>query len=86
MTNWQLYILKCRDGSYYTGITTDLKRRLDQHNAGTGSKYTRSRRPVKLAYCERQASESSARKREHQIKRWTRAKKAALVKTASFAS
>ncbi len=84
MSKWYLYILQCRDGSYYTGITTDIERRLDQHNSGTASKYTRSRLPVTLVYTEEQASEKTARKREYDIKRWPRAKKEELIRGASF--
>lgn len=80
MPNWHLYILQCRDDSYYTGITTDLDRRLKQHNSGNGSKYTRSHRPVELVYSEPHKTESLARKRELAIKRWPRARKEKLVR------
>jgi putative endonuclease len=68
MSNWTLYILKCSDGSLYTGITTDLEKRLKYHNEGKASKYTRSRLPVKLAYKRSLKDESSARKEEARIK------------------
>ena len=75
MKEWHVYILRCKDGSLYTGITTDIERRLEQHNAGKGASYTRSRRPVTLAWHEKMASESAARKREAEIKKWTREEK-----------
>jgi putative endonuclease len=74
-----LYIAKCCDGSYYTGIAIDVKKRLDRHNFGNGAKYTASRRPIKLVYSEICASKSAALKREHQIKRWKRVQKEALI-------
>lgn len=70
-----VYIVECSDGSLYTGITVDLKRRIERHNNGEGARYTRSRRPVKLVWSESHKSESSVRKREAEIKRWPRAKK-----------
>lgn len=76
-----LYIAKCRDGSFYTGIAKDVKKRLERHNSGHGAKYTSSRRPVKLVYREICASRSAALKREHQIKKWKRTQKEALIKT-----
>ena len=76
---WYVYILRCADGSLYTGITTDLTRRIRQHNDGTASRYTRSRRPVKLVYQERKRSQSSALKREAAIKKLTRRQKSALT-------
>lgn len=76
---WFVYILRCADGSLYTGITTDLTRRTRQHNDGTASRYTRSRRPVKLVYQERKRSQSSALKREAAIKKLTRRQKSALI-------
>lgn len=72
---WFVYIMRCRDGSLYTGIAKDVKRRCQQHNAGTASRYTRSRRPVKLIYQERHPSQSSALKREAAIKTMTRPEK-----------
>jgi putative endonuclease len=77
--NWWVYILRCRDGTLYTGVTTDPTRRLTQHNAGTASKYTRSRRPVALVYRERAKSHSAALRRELAIKKLSRAAKDALV-------
>jgi len=78
-TGWFVYILRCADGSLYTGITTDLNRRCVQHNAGTASRYTRSRLPVTLEYQEEQPNRSMALKRELAIKALTRKAKEALI-------
>jgi len=78
--NWQVYILKCRDNSFYTGITTDLKKRIARHNSGDGARYTRARRPVSLIYSERCASKSDAKKREIAIKSFSRENKESLIK------
>lgn len=75
---WHVYTLRCRDGSFYTGITTDLRRRLIQHNAGKGGAYTRAKRPVRVVFREAHASRSSALRREAQIKRWPHLKKKRL--------
>ena len=72
---WYVYCLRCRDGSLYTGVTTDPKRRLAQHSAGKGGAYTRSRRPVRMAVLETRPSRSSAQIREAEIKAWPREKK-----------
>lgn len=72
------YILECSDGTYYTGWTTDPERRLAQHNKGTGARYTKTRRPVKLVYLEEQADKRSALKRERAIKALPRKKKMEL--------
>jgi len=74
-----LYIIKCRDGSLYTGITTDLDRRLDQHRKGTASHYTRARKIKGLVYSEKHPDRSSASKREAEIKGWTRERKLELI-------
>ncbi len=76
---WHTYILRCKDGTFYTGSTSDISRRIKEHNAGKGGAYTRIRTPVELVYKEAQPHRSSAQKREAQIKRWTRAKKEALI-------
>ena len=76
---WVVYIMRCVDGSLYTGISNDLPRRLEQHNAGTASRYTRSRLPVVLVYQEPQASRSLALKRELTIKALTRHAKESLI-------
>ena len=75
-----LYILKCADGSYYTGSTNNLSLRLAEHHAGEGSVYTRSRLPVELVYAQEFPSEHEAFLRERQVKGWTRAKKEALIR------
>jgi predicted GIY-YIG superfamily endonuclease len=77
--NWFVYIVRCADGSLYTGITKDVKRRFQQHNAGTASRYTRSRRPVKLIYQELHPSQSSALKREAAIKAMNREGKLTMI-------
>lgn len=77
-----VYMLRCVDGTLYTGWTNDLERRLKTHAAGKGGKYTRARLPVALAYTERVETEHEARSREWHIKRLTRAQKLALIKEA----
>lgn len=92
--DWIVYILRCADGTLYTGITTDLVRRLAEHNgsgrAGAartpGARYTRSRRPVTLAYAESAASRSDAARREAAIKRLDRRRKLALCAEAALRS
>ena len=76
---WFFYIVKCRDNSYYSGITNNIEHRIKEHNKGAGAKYTLSRRPVILVYSEKQANVSEARKRESQIKSWPRVKKERLI-------
>lgn len=76
---WYLYILRCVDESFYTGVTVDIPTRLKRHNAGKGAKYTRARRPCQLVYFEECEGETVARRREREIKGWNRAKKSALV-------
>lgn len=76
---WTVYILRCADGTLYTGVTTDLPRRLAQHNAGTASACTRVRRPVALAWKKTRFTRSAALKREAAIKRLPRAEKLALI-------
>lgn len=73
------YILKCRDGTYYTGWTNNLDQRLKAHNKGKGAKYTRPRRPVELAYYETFSTKEEAMRREAQIKRMDRKEKEKLV-------
>ena len=82
MSEWFVYILRCADDTLYTGITKDLTRRCDQHNAGTASRYTRSRLPVELVYEELQPSRSLALKRELAIKALTRQKKELLIRAS----
>ena len=77
-----VYVLRCADGSLYTGWTNDLDRRLKTHAAGKGGKYTRARLPISLVYAECVETEHEARSREWHIKRLTRAQKLALIKEA----
>jgi len=74
-----VYILRCADNSLYVGQTADLESRLAKHADGTAAAFTARRRPVELVYSEFHATKESARRRERQLKRWTRAKKEALV-------
>lgn len=76
---WLVYILKCGDGSYYTGITNDLTKRLKAHAAGRASKYTRARLPVKVVHRERQSNKSTALSRELEIKKLAREQKKLLI-------
>ena len=76
---WYVYIIQCSDGSLYTGSTTDVFRRVKTHNEKSGGSYTRVRTPVKLVYYEHYPDQSTALKREAQIKRWTKKKKLALI-------
>lgn len=76
---WSLYILSCRDGSLYTGVTTDVERRLREHQAGTASRYTRSRRPVTLVHREVCGSRSRALSRECTVKSLGRRRKKELI-------
>jgi putative endonuclease len=76
---WQVYILKCGDGSLYTGITTDIDQRLTTHNAGKGAKYTRGRLPVTLLYAEPADNRATASQREVAIKKMGRAAKLRLI-------
>ena len=78
---WWVYILRCKDGTLYTGITTDTERRLAQHNAGTASKYTRARRPVTVVFREPAKTHGAALRREIAIKKLSRVAKDALVAT-----
>lgn len=73
------YIVRCADGSLYTGWTNDLKKRLAAHNVGTGAKYTKSRRPVELCYFEAFDTKEEAMRREAAIKGLTRAQKLVLI-------
>lgn len=77
-----VYILECGDTSLYTGITTDLKRRLAEHKAGEGSHYTRARKAKRFVYTEPQPSRSLALKREAQLKKLTRAQKLVLIRAS----
>jgi putative endonuclease len=79
MAAWHVYVLRCADGSLYTGVTTDVVARVRTHNLGRGAKYTRGRRPVRLVYRERAADRGAALRREHVIRRLSRAAKRRLV-------
>ena len=77
---WKLYILRCGDGSLYTGITTDVPKRLEAHRSGKGAKYTRGRSPMELVYEEECGDHSAALKRELEIKALSREEKLNLIK------
>ena len=77
---WYLYILRCGDGTLYTGITTDVPKRLEQHRTGKGAKYTRGRSPLDLVYQEECGSHSEALKRELAVKKLTREQKEVLIR------
>jgi putative endonuclease len=77
------YILECADGTYYTGWTTDPERRVKQHNKGTGARYTKTRRPVRLVYLEEQPDKVTALKRELAIKKLKRIQKSKLVEEST---
>ncbi len=81
MKRWHVYILRCSDGSLYTGISTNVAERVLKHNAGKGAAYTRSHRPVTLAWSRPSKTESAARKREAKIKRWSKQEKEDFLKT-----
>lgn len=81
-SEWSVYIVRCVDGSFYTGVAKDVERRLGQHNAGKGAAYTRSRRPVDLRFREDGLTRSQALVREAQIKSWDRPQKEKFLKTA----
>lgn len=80
------YMLRCRDGSLYTGWTNDLEKRVDEHNKGKGAKYTRTRRPVELVYYEEFATKQEAMKREYAIKQLKREEKLKLIKEKGLSS
>ena len=75
-----VYLIKCKDGSLYTGITTDVERRFEEHKRKKGGRYTSAKGVVKVVYTERHPDRSSASKREAEIKRWPRKKKLSLMK------
>jgi putative endonuclease len=82
MSTWSVYLLECSDKTFYIGISTDVDKRLANHNAGVGAKYTRGRLPVVCVWREEVASESAARKREYELKQWSREQKKALIGTS----
>ena len=77
---WFVYILKCEDGSLYTGYTNDLEKRFESHKSGKGAKYTKSYPPEKIVYFEKHRSKIIALKREREIKKWPRAEKIEFIK------
>jgi putative endonuclease len=79
VTTWFLYVLECKDGTLYTGVTTDVARRVAAHDAGRGARYTRGRGPVTLVYLDEQPDRSSALRRERATKRLSRAAKERLL-------
>jgi predicted GIY-YIG superfamily endonuclease len=79
MSRWSVYVLRCGDGSLYTGISTDVGARVRAHNAGKGAAYTRSHLPVELVWTRRVKSESAARKREAAIKALSRREKEEVI-------
>ncbi|MFC4552978.1 MULTISPECIES: GIY-YIG nuclease family protein [Halorussus] len=80
-----IYVIECADGSFYTGYTTDVERRVQEHDRGDGAKYTRGRTPVELVHAERFESKSAAMSREYEIKQLTRREKERLVESADGA-
>ena len=83
---WCVYILKCSDGSLYTGFSNRLSERIDTHNSGKGAKYTKSRLPVTLVYEEYTHDKSRSLKREIEIKKLTRSKKIELINSANLST
>ena len=75
-----VYVLECADGTLYTGYTTDVERRVAEHNAGEGAKYTRGRTPVRPVYIEEHDTRSAAMSREHEIKSLSRREKQRLIR------
>ena len=84
-SKWFLYILLCSDGTYYTGVTTDVDRRLNEHNTNKrGAKYTKTRRPVNLVYTKEFGNRSSAQAAEYKVKRLTKKQKILLILKERF--
>lgn len=81
MKKWHVYMVRCADGSLYTGIATDVERRVAQHNTGQGARYTRGRGPVTVVYQERVKDRPAALRREHAIKQLRPVEKRALLDT-----
>ena len=86
MSDHHVYVLACADGTYYTGYTTDVERRVAEHDDGEGAKYTRGRTPVELRHVETYASRSAAMAREYEIKQLSRARKERLLERSAAAS
>ena len=83
MKDWYVYIVRCSDGSLYTGIATDVERRLDDHRTRRGSKYLRGRGPLKLVFKKRIGEKGRALQVEHEVKRLPKRKKERLIKTGA---
>ena len=83
---WWVYIVKCSDGTFYTGVSNNLKARIKKHNSGEGAKYTQSRRPVELVYKEKSLDRSRSLKREIEIKKLKRSEKLELINALNFTS
>lgn len=81
MTNWICYLIECRDGTYYCGVTTNLDRRLKEHNKGLGARYTKGRRPLKLIASVKGMSKVTAYQLEAKIKKARRNKKEQMIKS-----
>ncbi|NNJ90119.1 MAG: GIY-YIG nuclease family protein [Gammaproteobacteria bacterium] len=81
---WFVYMLECADGSLYTGVSNDLAKRVEKHNAGKGAKYTRSRLPVKLVYSETAPDKGEALKKEIKMKQLSRAEKLVLIRQGAY--
>ena len=82
--DWKVYIVKCSDKTFYTGITNNIKLRLETHNLGKGAKYTKSRLPVILVYLERVDDKSNALRREIEIKKLNRSQKINLINSTNL--
>lgn len=84
---WYVYIIECSDKTFYTGITSDIHRRIEEHNTSPkGAKYTKGRRPVKLVYCRRKKNKITASKEEYRIKKLTREEKLKMILSTSTMS
>jgi len=79
MKNWKVYVVRCRDGSLYTGISDDVRARVEMHNTGKGARFTRGRGPVKLVYEENCGDKGKALRREYEIKKMDKSDKERLV-------
>ena len=79
---YHVYLLECADGSIYTGVTTDVARRLKEHKEGKGAHYTKARKAMKILYSEKAKDRSTAQKREAEIKGWKRNRKLELIRRA----
>ena len=84
--DWKVYIVKCSDKTFYTGITNNIKLRLETHNLGKGAKYTKSRLPVILVYIERVDDKSNALRREIEIKKLNRSQKINLINSTDLSA